>query len=295
MLKKILILLAIIFAEQAMAMNSSIKVKNNDITIINRQDDIKEFLRHIMALPTDIKRYIIQFFPFNEVEFEDEFITRTKTITKKNLPTKYYYINLKEPGFNQGSRGRLNIWTNLCPHKVYAAVLNGNHLQIINSSNDSIVYTETLHAPQDYTHVTVSSNAAMFATIHRQRDTHFIDEHNITRGTVDTITHILTIKNIANQKTETIQIPHQFHLPKLHDRSPTLSFKKEGTHIILHGKDWNQPKKQQTTVDKQEESKIPHHIIIPVSLNQQATYLNKQTWIFLTNRMLPKSVTNNIS
>lgn len=288
MLKKIVILLSLIAVASAEAMDEPMEMEKTS-SIVNSQADVKEFLAYLTALPTDVKGYIMQFLRFHDFEYEDEFVTRTKNTIKKHLPDHYYYKNFQKPALGQGGRGRMSIWTSSCPHEINVAVLNGNHLQIINVVDDSIIHTKEI-SPNNYTHVALAHNATMFATIRKTglRDTFYrsADEKGHTLNT-----NLLTIYNIATQQTEEYELPPSFRIADANHCSTAFAFKKEGTHIILHGV--NRSKIQNKKLFTDTPNVTEHHLIIPVTINKPYEGLNKQTLIYIANKIMAKTITDN--
>jgi len=228
---------------------------------------------YLANLPGDIWDLIAYYLTF-DMESEEEFIERTKTATKKNIPLKYYYKDFQipprllpeEPNAVYSCRGAGSILTAFCPNEMNVALLNANNLKIVNIKKDKLIHEQNL-VTKDYQHIALSRNAAMFATIHSEEyyDDEVIDDK-----------YIATIMNISSKKTQQFDIPDNF-------RHSLIAFNKQGTYIILHGVDY-------TRIENLDP--MPHHLIFPITVNEQDATLPKKT---LQHYFQQRGVCNDIS
>ncbi len=281
MQKKIVFLMSMLIIHQTYGMHTPMEIEIAD-SIIEKKTDFKELLRNIITLPTDIKRYIFQIMPR---ESHDEFIERIKTTTKKTIPDYYYYKNFQKPQLGKGGRDKMNIPTaGLCPYNDYVAVLNGKHLQIINTHNHSIIHTEKLPR-SNYKNIALSCNPHTIATIHKEkRDVRYSSGFSFSFASAN----VLTIKNIHTQKTESFDLPSHFEVAHANYQSPEFGFNKEGTDLILRGVD--DQKEQTCSCDPESLCDVtcqdmPHHLIIPVTINQHMHLL----FSLIMRNILPNS------
>lgn len=278
------LLLNMLMMQQAHAMDAPL-IDRTDATT-KRQAYITQLLLNTIALPADIKRYIFQILPLHDLEFHDEFITRVKNSRKKYLPQSYYYKNMQEPEQRQGGRGRLSIPTGQCPYNRHVAVLNGNHLQIINTDNHSILRASDFFQTYQYphcSHIALSGDTHTIATIHQRNE---LLPNNYGEF-LFTVRDIIAIKNTQTKKTEEINIPIDFQITGGQHRVPEFAFNKEGTHLILRG-----------VHDKQEQicscdpevpcdvicQDMPHHLILPLTINEHLA-LNKYELFCLAKKI----------
>ena len=290
MIKKRMLLISIFISQHTDSMDKPIKIEKKIQR--ERQAYYKELIPNTTALPEDIKKYIIRFFCALNIESDDKFITRVKTTEKKILPDNYYYKNLKKPKPRKSYRAKCNIPTGLCPYNSHVAISNGNHLQIINCENHSIVYKEkkALHCG----HIALSSDTSTIATIHREHSNLNNTERRPFYFSFN-VTNILTIKNIKTKKTELLTLPSNFDITYANYPELGFAFNKQGTSIIIRGVDKN-PQKLSYDSDSDEPKNedydhLSHHLIIPVTINGRLPYLNKYLFRLLHNIMkgiLPK-------
>jgi len=282
MLKKEFLFLGLFILQQAQAM---------DLPMITQK---KELLKNTIALPIDIKQYILQILYLHDFKTYNQFISHVKTTIKDNLPNKYYYENLKEPRLRQGYVDRASVAICLCPNNTHVAAVKRDHLQIVNTKNNSILYTEKLflpkgHKKQYYKHVALSGDTHTVATIH--------EEHKMLPITSDgtlhfTIVDVITIKNRKTKKTESIQIPTHFQIASSQYRSLEFAFNLEGTLLMLRGIDGEQ--EQICSCDPEKGCDVicqdmPHHLIIPVTINKM--YLTQwQLFALIMKNVLPNSM-----
>lgn len=182
---------------------------------------------------------------------------------------KYYYKPADDL-FSNICGTMTNVLTAFCPAELNIALLDSNNLKIINTQKDQILYTESLEKKQRK-YIALSRDAHMFATIdeHRKID----NTPRRTEQIVYTISHCLTIKNIATQKVESIKIPSGFSFE--HWTINVLDFKKEGTHIIVHGYD----NKLGTS-----------HMIFPVTINKLPAPSKKTLQHYFAQKMICKNI-----
>lgn len=268
MLKKKFLFLGLFILQQAQAMDLPMITQKKD-PILEKQIYMPGFLKNTIALPIDIKKYILQI----SHKIHNEFITRVKTSIKDDLPNKYYYKNLKEPRLRQGYVDRASVAIGLCPNNTHVVAIKEDHLQIVNTKNDSILYTKKLYLPkgqkkQYYEHVALSGDTHTIATIHEERKMLPITSDGIHHFT---IVDVITIKNRKTKKTESIPIPIDFQIASSQYRSPEFAFNEEGTLLMLRGIDGEQ--EQICSCDPETECDVicqdmPHHLIIPVTINK---------------------------
>src|ERR1700733_12465281 len=171
---------------------------------------------HLAQLPTDVQDRIAQLLTFNDIETEEEFITRTQTMIMKKISDKYLLprsnnrsCDVKDSTFWQHPQNTIG---EFCPNQTYIALLNRTTLNVFNINKDPSVYTEVLPEGDTYLNITLSRGARMLAIIHehRERDTAF-SPNDPTLYFLST--RHLTIKDIISQKTETVTLPTHFEIP----------------------------------------------------------------------------------
>jgi hypothetical protein len=302
MLKKIFILLSIITVASTEAMNEPMDIEetSSNQVQIEKHCSIKEFVELLISLPSDVQNYIAQLLTFEDIESAEEFITRTKNAIKKTVPKKYYYKDFKAPSYDFSSDLdggltplRPTAIAGFCPNEIYLALLpsGSENLNIINTRNDHLLCTEDSpqHPNTFHKNVAISRGTHMVATIieYLERNMRPRRTEEMRYITTDTV----TIKNIATLETEEHVIPSYFKIPNADYPTITCDFKKEGTHIILHGIDHSKTENQ-TSSSKEGRcpeiyNKTPHHLIFPVTVNGPYTGPNKKTLLhYLANKMM---------
>jgi len=222
-----------------------------------------------LVLPHETRDYIASFLPFDDYETEEEFINRTKALKIKYIPEEYFE-HLPH------SQHHSNIYSAYCPNNHLCALLQQNGqfvlgigtgdrrqeppvLAIINQKNNTLLKIINLDKRKSFFKIAISRDGNLLGTIHKERD------YNKTAGR--DFKNILTITNFAATKTETHDIPPFFELTNRH---PTITFNKQGTHIIIHGDDAEQ---YDDLIDYGDPcnakfaNPIPHHKIISLTVN----------------------------
>ena len=79
-------------------------------------------------------------------------------------------------------------------------------------------------------------------------------------------------------------------------RHSLIAFNKQGTHIILHGADCTQVKNMVFSIgDDATQEFMPHHLIFPVTVNEQNAVPSKKTLQhYFQQRRICKDITKSI-
>jgi hypothetical protein len=212
------------------------------------------------GMTNDIADKIRNFLSF---ESEQEFIKRTKTITKKEAPTRC----LKHLPAGELGMGLITAYS---PNEEKIALLQSelwpqfgsinSALATIDIKKNRLLYKERFNQ-KTYTSLAISQHAKIFATTHTELDT--------SEGLCTDSPHfkvVLTIKHLVREKTKTLNI-HDYFKDPYNFMSPSIAFNKQGTHIIVHYINHNRSAGHSgATVE---------HMIIPITNDIFDTFPNK--------------------
>ena len=233
------------------------------------------------GMTNDIADKIAIFLSF---ESEQEFIKRTKTITKKEAPT----CSLKHLPTRELGMGLITAYS---PNEKKIALLQSeiwpqfgsinSALAIIDIKKNRLLYKEHFNQ-KTFTSLAISQHAKIFATTHTELDT--------SEGLCTDTPHfkaVLTIKHIAREKTKTLNI-HDFFKDPYNFMSPSIAFNKQGTHIIAHYINHIQSADQS--------GPTAEHMIIPIINDTSDTLPNKTALDhYFARRIICKKLSNQLT
>lgn len=227
-------------------------------------------------IPTPKREYITDHSEEFMSESKEEFIARTKT-PQKPIPNKYYSPEdetllkktLKYPSWSS-EKGKYHLkmprkpfLSAYSPDEINIALIDpSSHiLKIFNIKKDQLLHTQELETETYRTHLALSNNAIMFAVMceYSQEDTRPVYEEI----NPPIISNYIMVQNIVLQKTETFNIPDIMGIDYKRDSIP-LAFNKDGTHIILHGKDYRPSSDLLEKCIKKEPQ--DYHLIFPLTI-----------------------------
>lgn len=211
----------------------------------------------LLRYPTEILDLIASFLTFDDYETEQEFIKRTKALSIKETPQKFYK---KYSG---------NVSSAYCPNnKIFGMIaqpplflnrmVTTADVIIIDTKNNISLHKKELKNMYSIPkRIAVSADGNMIAFLTTE-----IDNSSWNSFTeVMRYTDMLKIKNILSNKEEEYRINLQ--LPNEH---PTIAFNKQGTDIIIHGNDFFKCNPSSTHYEFFA-NPIRHHDIIPLTIN----------------------------
>jgi hypothetical protein len=202
--KYLLILLSIISVHTH---TMEIKVKSTD-PIID--------LSILLTYPTEILDLIAQFLPFYDIEFEDEFIERTKELTTKGLPKEYQHYS-----------SNFTKYTAYSSDNAIIAVSKYDCLSKYDIINRKTNTLQRHRLGNFHQKLAVSCDGNLIATIYRNYDRDPSTGNTVYKDN-------LYITNLSTKKDDVNNIPGSFELC---DEHPTINFNKQETDIIVHAKD----------------------------------------------------------
>jgi hypothetical protein len=240
-----------------------------------------EVENYLFKCSTDVLDLIASFLPFEDIEYEQEFIERTKELTPiEKIPVRYI-ADLPSHDFKCEA---------YCPNNKLLVLLEKNEKNsmrdrelIIGAGAAFIIidtgsykkdtknyqkkfYNSPLSKNNKYSNIAISRNGDMLATLHSER-------YRPKNCRIERLFYknVLTIINVATSTTESHDILDYFELSHQH---PTIAFNKEGTHIIIHGNDCT----KHLSYNEFNENTVNHHMIIPLTVNTPHSDIdNKKT------------------
>jgi len=204
-------------------------------------------------LPVEIKNRIAEFLPFKDRESESEFIKRTKIPKPVPLESYKHILSTFTNFFNYTDCHAV-----FCPNKNNIAVLEllqgelnaTPRLTILNPKKKRPMHTQDLEMSRFNLCklIALSSCGHIFANIQK-----------IFNKNSDEIENVLIIKNIKIQKTERLVIPDSFF------HMSSVSFNKQGTHVIVHDTDTIEQTTWADNSSEIEERQAYRHLIFPLA------------------------------
>lgn len=220
-------------------------------------------------LPPEVRDYIANFLTFDDYETDQEFVERTKALKIKKVSDKYYK---HLPSLKSVPKPLGNIIAASCPNNQVTALLRLEsdfyfaylhtptppNVTIIDKKNKKLLY-HTLDK-KEYSHIAITRKGDIVGTMYSE---HYIAHNELDREKVY-YKKVVTITNLNSKQQASYEIPNHFVLPfTIHCKGqhPIIAFNKQGTQVIIHGRD------SHVIADKIKRNLVPHHMIIPLTVN----------------------------
>lgn len=232
-------------------------------------------------LPTEILDIIAHYLIFNDIETEDEFIERTKKMSKirvgkelsieKTLAYQIKYPSTTWAGY------KTNSFVTHYPKANRIAILqelgNQSSLIIVAADTEQELNKVFFDSGRGCYYYTASSGVDLFATLHSESD-----NKALSHSCCDIMAYkdVLTVIDIASQQKQVFVIPEYFSLANLTDKAypSAVAFNKQKTHIIMHGMDNHQFSGSSNDAS---DCHIMHHMIVPLTITMPSASPDKKT------------------
>ncbi|HLJ31002.1 MAG TPA: hypothetical protein VKU36_01065 [Candidatus Babeliales bacterium] len=232
----------------------------------------------LTSLPIDFTNEVAEFLFADIEETEQEFIQRTKALKLwREIPLEY--LN-HLPSYSIHHQEYLHVAESSDNNIVALLHKEGNYtigergfktlptLLIINKKNNQLLHNKQI-TKKEFLHIAVPRDGNRIGTLH--------SESYLKSVTQETFgyKHIVTVTNLVTEKIQTYDLPDYFDLPRKH---PTIAFNKQGTDLIVHGKNNDILYHSPLSFDEIEKNPIRHHIILPLTKNRPDSSVdNKKT------------------
>jgi hypothetical protein len=238
-------------------------------------------------MPADIMNLIASFLTFDDVETEEEFITREKTTSLQSdhvldseiaqdekIKKPIAWLKKHKTYMDKNIEDADIYFIVYSPDNKICAVTYGDccfngtyYLSIIDIKTKKELHNVCLRdndPDKYYQHVAVSSCGNIFATCYTNNKTSLCHK---------------PYTKIKNLHTKTKEYPHHYLTAWSNDDK--IAFNKQGTHLIMHSEKY----------DKVSNTLKPHHVIIPLTTTLEKRELPQKT---LTRYFAQKGICKNL-